>query len=153
MSKRGVVVLLAVLALAGCGGGASKGAGPAATATPAAKLPPATGDLSLCAGLVQDAGRTCYTREIRVVVDAAGSRPLPAVQRVAEAAYAERSGFLLANCHGIMHTVGRTYAEESGLELGTLMSVLPQSNDPGCSAGFAMCLQFQVSRYVGLLGE
>jgi hypothetical protein len=36
-----------------------------------------------------------------------------------------------------MHTVGRTYARDAGVTLATLMDVLPQSNDPGCSAGFA----------------
>jgi hypothetical protein len=36
-----------------------------------------------------------------------------------------------------MHTVGRTYASNEGLTLGDLQDVLPRSNDPGCSAGFA----------------
>jgi hypothetical protein len=36
-----------------------------------------------------------------------------------------------------MHTVGRTYALEEELSLGDLQDVLPRSNDPGCSAGFA----------------
>jgi hypothetical protein len=36
-----------------------------------------------------------------------------------------------------MHTVGRTYAVEEGLTLADLQDVLPRSNDPGCSAGFA----------------
>ena len=41
-----------------------------------------------------------------------------------------------SNCHGVMHTVGRTYARDVGLTLATLMDYLPRS-DPGCSAGFA----------------
>jgi len=147
VSKR--VLLLAVLALAGCGGGA-KPAAPAST--PAPQLPPATGDLSACAGLVQDAGRTCYTREIRVVVDAAGSRPLPAVQRVAEAAYAERSGFLLANCHGIMHTIGREWAVAHHLTLSRLMDYVPRSSDPGCSAGFGHGLVTGIAPQIQRLG-
>jgi hypothetical protein len=36
-----------------------------------------------------------------------------------------------------MHTVGRTYALEHELTLADLTDVLPRSNDPGCSAGFA----------------
>ena len=36
-----------------------------------------------------------------------------------------------------MHTVGRTYARDAGITLENLMDYLPQSNDPGCSAGFA----------------
>ena len=147
MSKR--VLLLAVLALAGCGGGA-KPAAPAST--PAPKLPPATGDLSLCAGLVQDAGRACYTREIRVVVDRAGGKPLPAVQRIAEAAYAERSGFLLANCHGIMHTIGREWAIAHHLTLSRLMDYVPRSTDPGCSAGFGHGLVTGIAPQIQRLG-
>ncbi|HWL32211.1 MAG TPA: hypothetical protein VNP89_01295 [Gaiellaceae bacterium] len=55
---------------------------------------------------------------------------------IEEAVRAE-GGFVLSNCHGVMHTVGRTYALEEDLDLGDLQDVLPQSNDPGCSAGFA----------------
>ena len=44
---------------------------------------------------------------------------------------------MLANCHGVMHTVGRTFALDGELTLGDLQDVLPRSNDPGCSAGFA----------------
>jgi hypothetical protein len=128
---RALVVLL--LALAGCGGAkqaASTGAG-----TPTAQAP-ATGDLSVCAGQVQDAGRNCYTREIQAIVAKAGDKPLPAVRQVTQAAYQEKSGFLLANCHGIMHTVGREWAIRYHLTLDHLMDYLPRSSDPGCSAGF-----------------
>ena len=45
---------------------------------------------------------------------------------------------MLASCHGLMHTVGRTYRARRGrLELADLQDYLPRSNDPGCSAGFA----------------
>ena len=56
--------LVALLVLAGCGGGGSQSAsgdGGGQTTSSA----PATGDLSACAGQVQDAGRNCYAREIR----------------------------------------------------------------------------------------
>ncbi len=62
--------------------------------------------------------------------------PRPAVNAIARSAWKE-GGFLLSNCHGIMHTVARTYAREAGVTLATLMDYLPKSNDPGCSAGFA----------------
>ena len=62
--------------------------------------------------------------------------PRPAVAAIADAAWSE-GGFLLSSCHGLMHTVGRTYAREAGITLADLMDYLPQSNDPGCSAGFA----------------
>jgi hypothetical protein len=148
VSKR--ALLLAVLALAGCGGGAKPAAPPASTPTPT--LPAATGDLSACAGLVQDAGRACYTREIRVIVDAAGAKPLPAVQRIAEAAYADGSGFLLANCHGIMHTIGREWAVAHHLTLSHLMDYVPRSSDPGCSAGFGHGLVTGIAPQIQRLG-
>jgi hypothetical protein len=58
------------------------------------------------------------------------------VEAIADVAWSE-GGFLLSNCHGAMHTVGRTYARDAGVTLATLMDYLPQANDPGCSAGFA----------------
>lgn len=36
-----------------------------------------------------------------------------------------------------MHTVGRTYARDTGVTPATLMEYLPRGNDPGCTAGFA----------------
>src|SRR4051794_4525909 len=128
---RALVVLL--LALAGCGG--AKQAASTGSGTPTAQAP-ATGDLGVCAGKVQDDGRNCYTREIQAIVAKAGDKPLPAVQQVTEAAYQEKSGFLLANCHGIMHTVGREWAVSYHLTLARLMDYVPRTNDPGCSAGF-----------------
>ena len=59
------------------------------------------------------------------------------MEGITKAAYADQSGFLLANCHGIMHTVAREYALRTGLSLAKLMDSLPRTNDPGCSAGYA----------------
>src|SRR4051812_39928987 len=96
----------------------------------------ATGDLEKCAGLVQDEGRQCYSKELAAIVNSADD-PLAAVDGITKAAYADKSGFLLANCHGIMHTVAREYALKIHLTLAQLMEHLPQTNDPGCSAGYA----------------
>jgi hypothetical protein len=96
----------------------------------------ATGDLATCSGLVQDEGRSCYSRELEKIVDDAAD-PLAAVEGIASAAYADQTGFLLANCHGIMHTVAREYALRTKLSLAKLMDNLPRTNDPGCSAGYA----------------
>jgi hypothetical protein len=74
--------------------------------------------------------------ELAAIVNGAGD-PLAAVEGITKAAYADESGFLLANCHGIMHTVAREYALRTGLELDGLMDSLPRTNDPGCSAGYA----------------
>ena len=62
--------------------------------------------------------------------------PRPAVQAIADLSW-RAGGFLLENCHVVMHTVGRTFAREAGVSPATLMDYLPRSNDPGCSAGFA----------------
>jgi hypothetical protein len=96
---------------------------------------PLAGDPERCRGLADDVARDCYTREFLATV-AGRDDPRPAVQAIADAAWRE-GGFLLSNCHGLMHTVGRTYARDAGVTLGNLMEYLPRSNDPGCSAGFA----------------
>ena len=92
-------------------------------------------DLERCRNLLPDAARECWTREFLAAVDGQDD-PRPAVAAIADAAWSE-GGFLLASCHGLMHTVGRTYAREAGITLASLMDYLPRSNDPGCSAGFA----------------
>jgi hypothetical protein len=98
---------------------------------------PAVGrvDLSACRGLDDDATRACYTDEFLALV-AGREDPRPAIEAISDVAWRE-GGFLLSNCHGAMHTVGRTYALEEGVTLASLMDYLPQANDPGCSAGFA----------------
>ena len=88
-----------------------------------------------CRSLLASASRDCYLREFEAMV-AGRDDPRPAVQAIAD--LARRDGdFLRSSCHGIMHTVGRTYARDAGLTLATLMDKLPRSNDPSCSAGFA----------------
>jgi hypothetical protein len=88
-----------------------------------------------CRAFADDDARACYSREFLAMVD--GQRdPRPAVERITEAARSE-GGFLLENCHVVMHTVGRRYAGDAGVTLGTLMDYLPADNDPGCPAGFA----------------
>jgi hypothetical protein len=88
-----------------------------------------------CAGLRAAAARTCYTREFLAMVEGR-SDPRPAVAAIGDSAR-RQGGFLLSSCHGVMHTVGRTYAREAGVTLAALMDYLPRSNDPGCAAGFA----------------
>ena len=113
--------------------------------------PPGAVDLRPCRAVIAaDRARDCIARQFSAVV--AGRRdPRPAVERIAAAAR-RQGGFVLTNCHVVMHTVGRTYAEDAGLELATLMERLPRSNDPGCSAGFAHGLvtavapQFELTR-------
>ena len=92
-------------------------------------------DLAPCRAVEDDAARECFVRKFRALVEGRDD-PLPAVQAITDLAWSE-GGFLLSNCHVVMHTVGRTYARNADVELATLMNYLPRSNDPGCSAGFA----------------
>ena len=98
----------------------------------AADPAPTRGD---CAELAADQARRCYVAAFSAeLVNEAD--PRAAVERITALAW-DTGGFLLPNCHGIMHTVGREYAREQGVTLGTLMDYLPRTNDPGCPAGFA----------------
>ena len=97
--------------------------------------PVAAVDVAGCRGLLADAARECQTRAFLRLVEGR-SDPRPAVAAIAAAARRE-GGALLTTCHGVMHTVGRTYAAEQGVTLARLRDYLPRSNDPGCSAGFA----------------
>lgn len=88
-----------------------------------------------CRGLLAEASRECWSRAFRAAV-AGRDDPRPVVAAIERVARRE-GGSLLTGCHGVMHTVGRTYALQQGLSLAELKDVLPRSNDPGCSAGFA----------------
>jgi hypothetical protein len=134
-----VIAAVAVGVLIAAGGGDEPGEVAAGDPEPVAatsETTEATGDLSVCAGLIRDEGRACYARELDKIVNGA-TDPLAAVEGITQAAYADQSGFLLANCHGIMHTVARKYALRTKLTLENLMDSLPRTNDPGCSAGYA----------------
>jgi hypothetical protein len=92
-----------------------------------------------CSGIgLQVAQDRCYERMLLETIDAAGNpaTELPRIDRRAKAA----GGALYANCHMYMHVVGRAWAREHKLTLDGLQSVVPRSNDPGCSAGFGMGL-------------
>jgi hypothetical protein len=88
-----------------------------------------------CAGLPSGAARSCLTQEFLAVLDGRDD-PRQALLAIA-AAVRRQGGPLLSDCHGIMHTVGRTYARDAGVTLANLRDHLPRSNDPGCPAGFA----------------
>jgi hypothetical protein len=129
--KRRVRLALAVAAAALVGVGAA-----AALVLPAGGDEPSVPrrvDLEHC-GRAFDA-RACYVRDFLALVSAADD-PRVAVAAINKAVRA-RGGGVLADCHVIMHTVGRTYARREGVTLATLMDHLPRDNDPGCPAGFA----------------
>jgi hypothetical protein len=81
---------------------------------------------------------TCYERLLLEDIDRSGdpATELPKIDRRAKAAGTS----LYANCHMYMHVVGREWARQHHLTLERLQSVVPESNDPGCSAGFGMGL-------------
>jgi hypothetical protein len=78
----------------------------------------------------------CYVKNLLRVVDKTGdpARELPRLDVVV----GDSGGFLAANCHMMMHVVGRTFARRHHVTLANLQRYLPLSNDPGCSAGFGM---------------
>jgi hypothetical protein len=78
----------------------------------------------------------CYVRFLLDDIDRSGNpaRELPRIDIRA------RGSQLTGECHALMHEVGRRYGAEHHVTLSGLMSVIPQSNDPTCSAGFGMGL-------------
>ena len=80
----------------------------------------------------------CYVRLLRQDIEASGNpaRELPRIDRRVTAV----GGPLEAGCHVLMHEVGREYARDHHVTLGTLQRYVPRSNNPNCSAGFGMGL-------------
>jgi hypothetical protein len=124
---------LIVAAVALVGVGAAAALAPTRDDEPARS--PARVDLEHCRLLIADDARRCYTGDFLALVSRADD-PRPVVEAITKAVRAQ-GGLVLASCHVIMHTVGRTYAARAGVTLGTLMNYLPRNNDPGCPAGFA----------------
>ncbi len=98
-----------------------------------------SGFLGHCAVVGGDTAKMrCYVRALLAHIEASGdpARELPRIDRKARAA----GGFLAANCHLLMHSVGQKFARRHRLTLATLQRYVPKSNNPGCSAGFGMGL-------------
>jgi hypothetical protein len=133
MSSRVLLALAVVVGVLGVGAAAMLVLTGAEDEAPPPVLRAA--NLERCDGFATSEVRACFTREFRGMIDGRED-PRPAVEAITEAAR-RQGGFLLANCHVVMHTVGRTYARDAGVTLASLMDYLPQDNDPGCSAGFA----------------
>src|SRR5438067_6528223 len=87
---------------------------------------------------LEQAKDACYVRLLLLDIDRSGdpASELPRIDRRARATPTS----LYARCHMLMHVVGRQWAREHHLTLDGLQSVVPRSNDPGCSAGFGMGL-------------
>ena len=80
----------------------------------------------------------CYVRLLRQDVERSRdpARELPRIDRRVRAV----GGPVEAGCHVLMHQVGREFARDRRVTLGTLQRYVPESNDPNCSAGFGMGL-------------
>ena len=99
-----------------------------------ARTPPETAQSSDLAGCGEvaddDAARDCYAEALSALFEG-DDDPSSALEEAAVAAYSDPTGRLLGDCHGLMHTVGREFAAEHDVTLASLMTFLPQSNEPG----------------------
>ena len=96
-----------------------------------------------------DAARACYASALAALFEGEND-PAGPLEEAAVAAYSDPTGRLLGDCHGLMHTVGREFATEHEVTLANLMTYLPQSNEPGCTAGFAHGLVTGVAPQIDL---
>ncbi len=131
-------VALAAAALAflcvACGAGGTLSATTGVSAGAAAKP-----FLWQCTNIGRDEARDeCYVRLLLQDIDRSGdpATELPKIDKLAKSAGTD----LYGRCHLLMHVVGRRWGAEHHLTLERLQSVVPESNDPGCSAGFGMGL-------------
>ena len=151
MNRRGLVLagLAVVLLTAGCSGG-DEDPSAGGTSSSGVSTGEAAPSLEECAALADgEAARECYAQAFAALMRGADD-PGPALEEIAVAAYTDPSGRLLGDCHGLMHTVGREYARDHGVTLESLMTYLPQTNEPGCSAGFAHGLVTAVAPEIDL---
>jgi hypothetical protein len=111
-----LAVAAGIALLSGDGEGAS---GAVTTAETGVREDEGEGGPERCGALADEPARACYAEELKALVDGADD-PETALGEIAVAAYTAEDGFLLASCHGLMHTVGREYAIARGVTLGTL---------------------------------
>src|SRR5215218_7598984 len=135
MIRRGALLALPVLVAVGAIAVAAtlllrEGDGPAG-----GREAPLAAQLDRCGAAFDDESkRSCFAAALKRLV-APASDPRDVVQRISTVAWAERGGFLLPNCHGLMHTVGREY----GLAHGLVSAVAPQIDPSQPRAATAVC--------------
>jgi len=151
--RRGLVLagFAVVLLATGCSSGDDGGsAGETSTDAPTGEAALPAADLEACAAIANDDdARACYAEAFSALMRYADD-PGPGLEEIAVAAYTDPSGRLLGDCHGLMHAVGREYARDHGVTLESLMTYLPRTNEPGCSAGFAHGLVTAVAPEIDL---
>ncbi len=93
--------------------------------------------------------RTCLIKQlVSLVAESRDSaNELPRID-----AYVARSGgYLQANCHLLMHSVGREYGRRAHVTLVRLRDYLPRTNNANCSAGFSHGLLTYLAPQLGAL--
>jgi hypothetical protein len=145
----GVFVLAALAAAAvACSGDEEPESAPPSTR--AETNPVEEESLETCGRLEDDdEARDCYAQALSALFEGEDD-PSGPLEEAAVAAYSDPTGRLLGDCHGLMHAVGREFAAEHDVTLGSLMTYLPQSNEPGCTAGFAHGLVTGVAPQIDL---
>jgi hypothetical protein len=151
---RRVILGLAVLAAFAVAALACSGEDEAPESSPPSTLaetaPAEERSLQACGEIADaDAARDCYAQALAALFEGEDD-PAGPLEEAAVAAYSDPTGRLLGDCHGLMHTVGREFAAEHDVTLASLMTFLPQSNEPGCTAGFAHGLVTGVAPQIDL---
>jgi hypothetical protein len=93
--------------------------------------------------------RACLTTQLTKIVIAShdSADELPKIDDYVE----QVGGFVQANCHVLMHAVGRRYAAHVHLTIGRLLDYLPKTNNANCSAGFGHGLLMELAPQIGAL--
>jgi hypothetical protein len=106
--------------------------------------------LSRCSLLRKEVIWNCYVTRLFADVEKSKdpAHELPRIDKKVRAG----GGYLMGNCHMMMHVVGRMYARAHHVTLANLQRYLPRSNDPGCSAGFGMGMVMTLGAQIGRLG-
>jgi hypothetical protein len=152
MSRTGyaaaAALVIAAALMTGCGGGGKRTASAPSDAGQRQDRSLAA-LLNACTSADNAAMQACYTRTLTRFVDES-SNPRPQVATITALAWSKPTGYLLPNCHVIMHAVGRSYVKRHHVTLADVMSFLPLSNDPSCPAGFSHGLIIGVAPQIDL---
>ena len=87
-----------------------------------------------CASLSEAKKNGCYIRGLLAMVEKSGD-PANELPRIDKEVRTQRRAIVAANCHILMHEVGRTWARRHGVTLETMFRYVPKSNDPGLLGG------------------
>ncbi|MET1009036.1 MAG: hypothetical protein ABWY96_03140, partial [Gaiellaceae bacterium] len=145
-----VLLAVALAVVGGCSSGGDDGDSGSSSVARSTGTLPEEASLEGCRDVADgDEARSCYAAALAAIMRDSDD-PSTGLEEIAVEAYTEPTGRLLGDCHGLMHTVGRAYAAENGVTLENLMTYLPQTNEPGCSAGFAHGLVTAVAPEIDL---